>query len=136
MPVIQPTDDPALASSIPLLLRNEEERRYEIRLVDPMTGESVAGYVPIALGPQISIAHALSPDGKKLAVIESRGMSCEYYAGGRACRPSADVLHLVNLPALRVGSVHYPHALKSQLLPCKDQHAKHRDLLPVHGSLP
>lgn len=97
--LVQPTVDPAFASGVLLSLRNEEERRNEIRLVDPTSGEKVAGYAPIALGPMGWPAPVLSADGKKLAVLESRGHSCEVYSGGRACHWSADVLHLLDLPA-------------------------------------
>jgi hypothetical protein len=100
--------DPAFESGILLSLQNEEEQRSEIRLVDPTTGESVAGYPPITLGLTTWPTPVLSADGKKLAALESQGRSCETYMGGRACRWSADVLHLVGLPAWHEMAVAIP----------------------------
>ncbi|HEX6383805.1 MAG TPA: hypothetical protein VF177_03965, partial [Anaerolineae bacterium] len=72
------------------------------------TGEPVSGYTPITLGPINPTAYALSAGGQKLAVLESRGTNCESYAGGTACRASADVLHLVDIPARREVTANLP----------------------------
>lgn len=92
------TAAPVPGSSVLLTLNNTSENRYEIHLVDSATGQDVPGYTPITLGgSSYTPSYFLSTDGKKLMAIESRGQSCEFIAGGTACRGSADVLHLVDL---------------------------------------
>jgi len=102
-PPAQSTAASAFESSVLLARRGEDERRYEIRLVDPATGQDAPGYPPIIVGRnnQFISPHTLSADGKILAAIESQGQSCEPSAGGTACRASADVLHLVDLQTWR-----------------------------------
>ncbi len=92
----RPSPQPTLGSSVLLVAWNTAERRYELRPVDPATGQLVPGYSPILLGRQSPLT-ALSADGRKLAVIESRGQACESIGGGSACQASADVVHLMDL---------------------------------------
>lgn len=86
---------PAPGSSVPLSVWNASERRQEIRLVDPATGQEVPGYPPISAGGPF----AFSSDGRKVAIHETRGQSCEPFAGGSACHGGAGILHLIALPA-------------------------------------
>ncbi len=89
----QPIVASDLAASVILARWNAQQEQYTIQPVDPATGEPVPGYAPLIGSPE-----AISADGQKLALIESHGQSCGAYAGGTACRGSADVLHLVDLP--------------------------------------
>lgn len=100
-PAAQPSPPPApsLATSVPLALRNRMERRYELHLVDPRTGQEPPGYPPIDLGD--NFVHTYSADGNRLAIIGFHGQSCDSYAGGSRCRPGGGVLHLIDLQAWR-----------------------------------
>lgn len=51
------------ASGVLLSVWDEEEQPYQVRLVDPATGEPVSGYTPITLGPINPTAYALSAGG-------------------------------------------------------------------------
>ena len=98
---------PPLVSGVLLKLWNDEEGRYEIRPVDPVTDQAVPGYPPIPLSDKRSDIgshvppHFLSPDGKKLAAVESHGTASERVAGGTAYFSSADILHLVDVTTWR-----------------------------------
>lgn len=98
----QPSLAPALASSVLLQRRDDDAKHYALHAVDPATGETVAGFPPIDLGENSSAEYARSADGTRLAVVESRGRVAESYAGGTSYRPSADVLHIVDLHTQRV----------------------------------
>lgn len=83
--------------------------RYEVHLVDPATDRAVAGREPIVLGKSRSTPiSAQSEDGGMLAVVRGIGNACDPYAGGTRCRPSSDVLHLINLHAWREVSMRLP----------------------------
>lgn len=100
-PAAQSTIAPDLAGSVLLAQWNDEKQL--IYPVDPANGEALSGYKPLTGSPA-----ALSIDSQKLAVIESYGQSCEAYAGGTACRDSADVLHLVDLPTWEQDTINLP----------------------------
>lgn len=89
-PASQPIIAPDLAASV--LLARWNAQQHITQPVDPATGEPVPGYAPLVGSPE-----AISVDSLKLALIESREQSCEDYAGGTACRGSADILRLVDL---------------------------------------
>ncbi|HEX5505594.1 MAG TPA: hypothetical protein VFW96_23455 [Thermomicrobiales bacterium] len=99
------TPAPALAASALLERRDtsQAQRRYEIRPVDPATGQAAPGYGPVVAGENTMFVspYAFSADGRALAVAASRGQSCTASGGGTACRASADVLRLVALPTWR-----------------------------------
>jgi hypothetical protein len=67
--------------------------------VDPLTGEALRGYAPIALGTGYSSAR--SADGRWLATINYGDHACDAWAGGTRCQPSEGVLHLIELAAWR-----------------------------------
>lgn len=96
-PVGSPAASPAFGSSVPLVRWNASERRRELLLVDPVTGQEVPDSPAIGA----DWPRAFSADGKWLAIHEPRGQSCESFAGGTACRGGAGVLHLVDLPVWR-----------------------------------
>ena len=93
-PSAKPTAAPTFASSVLLAQWGANERDAKSLLVDPATGRELPGYAPIFAWPEM-----VSADGTKLAATEFRGQVSEPYAGGTSDRPSAEVLHLVNLPA-------------------------------------
>jgi hypothetical protein len=95
-PPSPPTVAPALGSGVPLALWNAAERRRELRLVDPATGEELPAAPPI-----VGWLAGRSADGRTLAVHEPRDQACEPASGGTACRGGAGVLHLVDLPTWR-----------------------------------
>lgn len=98
-----PTPAVTPGSGVVLTLWNERQQRHEIHLVDPATGRDLPGRTlrTISDNPLYTLPAAISSDGQRLAVVGSRGQSCEPFAGGSSCRPSADELMLVNLPAQR-----------------------------------
>ena len=102
-PSAQPAAAPSFASSVLLAQWGTNGRSSKILLVDPATGREVPGYAPILAWPEV-----LSADGKKLAAIEFRGQVSEPYAGGTSYRPSADVLHLVDVMAWRAVTATLP----------------------------
>jgi hypothetical protein len=102
---VEPSTASALASGVLLFVRRPEAHtsyfpqppsaqryRSEVHLVDPETGQDVAGYTPLDASSAF-----MSADGKRLAAIESHGQACESFQGGQACWDRADVLHLVDL---------------------------------------
>jgi hypothetical protein len=74
---------------------------YELGPVDPATGQPIPGHSPIQIGhgTVFGMQYEYSGDGRRLALIESRGESCEPFMGGTSCRPTADLLHLIDLEA-------------------------------------
>jgi hypothetical protein len=86
-----------------LSLWNEARHHYEIRLIDPATGQAVPGHTLSTVSDDLSytLPAVVSADGQKLMAVGSRGQSCEPFAGGTSCRPSADVLYFINLPTWR-----------------------------------
>ena len=109
-PATQPTAVPLADNAVLLLQWNREQRQYELRLVNPATGESVGSDAPLSLGgnPMYTLSHTLSTDGRWLAVIESNGQSCESISIGSACRARADALHLVDAELWQVATVALP----------------------------
>ncbi|MBE7554988.1 MAG: hypothetical protein HS126_28385 [Anaerolineales bacterium] len=98
-----PTPAVTPAPGVLLTLWNDRQQRHEIHLVDPATGRDLPGRTlrTISDNPLYTLPAAISSDGQRLAVVGSHGQSCEPFAGGSSCRPSADELMLVNLPAQR-----------------------------------
>jgi hypothetical protein len=88
-------------------------RGYEIRLIDPTTGQVVPGYT---LELEELSAYAFTPDGLSLGVIESLGTSCEAFSGGSSCWPAARKLHLVNLTDWQDRAIEIPEDGWSDLL--------------------
>jgi hypothetical protein len=85
-------------SGLPQLQWNNNANRRELLVVGE-EGTLLTGYEPVVLGTDADFASlsTFSPDGRLLAAFESRGQSCHSYAGGTSCRPSADVLHLIDV---------------------------------------
>jgi hypothetical protein len=85
--------------TVPLVTWNSEQRRYELALVDPATGNRVPDRLPVGLTEKTSFEPtlALSPDGSRLAVVTGVGSACEPSGIGHACWPSADLLRLIDL---------------------------------------
>ena len=101
-----PAEGPALfplEASVPLVAWNSEQRRYELRLVDPMTGYVFPDRPPIDVSHSTRNAPnlALSPDGSRLAATTGVGSFCEAYAGYPSCQPSADSIRLIDLQTWR-----------------------------------
>jgi len=102
-----PPEQPGAAlgfeSGLLLSAWNTQERRHEIRRVDPASGQDAPGNAPIVLGDYrlYDTPYAFSPDGRQLAVAAGHGEVCEPYAGGTRCMTSADVLHLIDLVGWR-----------------------------------
>lgn len=101
---------PPTAGGVVLSAYDSSQKGYTLRPVNPATGEAVLGHMPllVSLGKEYAPQLAYSPDGSKLAAIESRGESCEAFAGGSSCYPRAIALHLVDLPAWQVISTTLP----------------------------
>jgi hypothetical protein len=74
--------------------------------MDLALGEAAAGFKPLDLpaGEEIS-ASALAVDGSYLAMVSGEGQACQAYAGGSACYPEANHLHLVNMADWEMTSV-------------------------------
>ncbi len=58
--------------------------------------------VLVSHGKDYSPQLAYSPNGSRLAAIETRGESCEAFAGGSSCYPRAIAVRIVDLPAWQV----------------------------------
>jgi hypothetical protein len=105
----QPTVDSAFESSVLLSVRNAEAQHYEIRLVNPTTGEAAPGYPPLILAsPEFVESETFSADGKRLAAVGSNDRRSEGYAGGVRYWPSADRLYLIDLPTWRAMTLPLP----------------------------
>ncbi|MCL4294988.1 MAG: hypothetical protein KJ077_04645 [Anaerolineae bacterium] len=98
-----PTPAVTPAAGVLLTLWNDRQQRHEIHLFDPATGRDIPSRTlsTISDNSLYNLPAAISSDGQRLAVVGSRGQSCEPFAGGSSCRPSADELVLVNLPDWR-----------------------------------
>jgi len=106
---MEPTAPPT-ASGVVLSTYDSSQKGYTLRPVNPATGEAVLGHTPLLVsqGKEYAPQLAYSPDGSQLAAIESRGESCEAFAGGTSCYPRAIALHLLDLPAWQVISTTLP----------------------------
>lgn len=104
-PAVEPVafSDPALADSI-LLGRPISEVSLVVQPVNSSTGEAVPGYEPV---PGF-VWEAISADRSTLATIESHDRICEPISGGTACRSTADVLHIVDVPGWSARQVDLP----------------------------
>ncbi len=94
-----------LEASVPLVTWNAGERRYELRLVDPATGQGVADREPIEIkkGSTYAPTIIVSADGTRLAAVTGVGSACEAFAGfsAGACWPSADAIRLIDVRTWR-----------------------------------
>ena len=99
----QPSAAPRLESSLLVSAWNAQQRHHELRRVDAAGGLDAPGSPPIVLADYrlYDPPYAFSPDGRMLALAVGHGQVCEPYAGGMRCMTSADVLHLINVPAWR-----------------------------------
>lgn len=98
-----PQFPPGLGASVLVAQWNPKLGHFEVRPVDPATGETIPGYEPITVGEKRNLANPpiLSADSTRLFVVESYGMRSEPYAGGTTTRPAANVMHLINVQAWR-----------------------------------
>ena len=88
-----------LGMTVPIVAWNSEQQRYELRLVDPMTGYVFPDRPPIDVSHSTRNAPhlGLSPNGNRLAATTGVGAFCEAYAGYASCQPSADAIRLIDL---------------------------------------
>ncbi|MCI0395683.1 MAG: hypothetical protein L0332_25085 [Chloroflexi bacterium] len=109
-PAAGATTAPVLPAPMLLAQWNATERRQELLAVEPATGQSAADYTPLVVGDNegYSAPYVFSAGGRRLAVVESHGEACRSYAGGLSCWPSADVLHLVDVPTWQDVAVELP----------------------------
>jgi hypothetical protein len=90
-------------SEAALMAYDQSQKGYTLRKVNPATGEDVGGApVRISSGDEYLPHLAYSADGSKLAAIESRGTSCEAFAGGVSCYPRAHAVQIIDLPTWQV----------------------------------
>ena len=110
LPATLDLDAAPSASGVVLTAYDWSQKGYTLLPVDPATGEAVPGHTPVRISQgELYMPHlAYSPDGSKLAAIESRGESCEAFAGGTSCYPRAIALRLVDLPSWQVISTALP----------------------------
>ncbi|HEX9989393.1 MAG TPA: hypothetical protein VGE45_13075 [Chloroflexia bacterium] len=92
-----------LGASVLVAQWNPKLGHYEVRPVDPATGETTPGYEPITVGTKRDFAGApiLSADSTRLLVVESPGRMAEPYADGTRYQLTANVLHLIDVQAWR-----------------------------------
>jgi dipeptidyl aminopeptidase/acylaminoacyl peptidase len=81
---------------------NVRDRGFEIRLVDPATGQASNSIAPAAISKIKSInldsyQVARSDDGQQLGLVLYDGQTCTPFSGGTSCYPSGDHLILVEL---------------------------------------
>jgi hypothetical protein len=76
-------------------------KQHEIFPVNPASGGLMEGYEPLVLGKN-GYLYTFSQDGKRLAIVDFHGQSCDSYAGGSRCRGGHGELLLVELPAWEI----------------------------------
>ena len=98
----------AEGEGVPLLVWDKGE--VELRIANPVNGETVDGKVRLSLGESGSMpdAFAISPEHDKIAVATGSGMVCSAYAGGSRCITSSDTLHIVDVERWEVHSFPIP----------------------------
>ena len=83
-----------------------QEGVTQLHLIDLSTGLDAPGRAPITLPAEAEISASItSADKSLLAVVSGEGQACQAYAGGSACYPEADNLHLLDLAAWKMTSV-------------------------------
>lgn len=77
---------------------NHASGQRELVVVDG-EGNLSPKHKPIVLGSdmEFGVSAFFSPDGRLLAAFESEGQSCQPFAGGSSCYPSAVMLHLIEV---------------------------------------
>jgi hypothetical protein len=83
----------------PLAYLDAADNGYKLRPIDPATGHPVPDLPPIRInnGTLYTVQYQYSEDSKRLALIESSRESCEPFMGGTSCRPSANLIHLIDV---------------------------------------
>jgi DNA-binding beta-propeller fold protein YncE len=102
-----------LGASVLVAQWNGKSGSYEVRPVDPATGVTTPGYEPLIVGRRRDFvgAPSLSADGTRLLVVEAYGTMSEPYADGTTYRPTANVLHMIDVQAWRDVTATLPSTL-------------------------
>jgi hypothetical protein len=91
--------NPTESSAVFTAIWDSSARAFQIEVVDSATGSPAPGWSPIVLedsGRMIG-GYASSPAGDRLAVLSGTSKFCSPSAGGSACWPGADRLHVIDL---------------------------------------